>query len=292
MLRLIAKSFSRSSQSNRAYAASKAKTDYNYFDQTIKSGWSQWYKHSKYLSWLGRHVNTLNLNTMYFCAQRGLIPLLHDIGEADIFLYCVSAVTDHELCGSVGGSGVCAGQGAVQGPQPCHPVRVHRRHCGAAARWLPSVLPLPRPLRQDGGASFTRESGTADGFMSHHSTVSHHWIQQINKKMWTCGEASCEPRSSVLQVDIEVNGEPVSLQMKLGENGEAFFVKETENTLVSNDPQSRYLNKHTNIEQNRANWHEGQQQLSVMAVWGPAELLLHLSWSSRLCCVGDWLSLP
>lgn len=36
-----------------------------------------------------------------------------------------------------------------------------------------------------------------------------------------------------MQVDIEINGEPVSLQMKLGENGEAFFVKETENRLVS-----------------------------------------------------------
>ncbi|XP_067311317.1 phosphatidate phosphatase LPIN1 isoform X2 [Pseudorasbora parva] len=30
------------------------------------------------------------------------------------------------------------------------------------------------------------------------------------------------------EVDIEINGEPVSLHMKLGENGEAFFVKETE----------------------------------------------------------------
>lgn len=35
------------------------------------------------------------------------------------------------------------------------------------------------------------------------------------------------------QVDIEINGEPVSLQMKLGENGEAFFVKETESNEVS-----------------------------------------------------------
>lgn len=34
------------------------------------------------------------------------------------------------------------------------------------------------------------------------------------------------------QVDIEINGEPVSLHMKLGENGEAFFVKETENNQV------------------------------------------------------------
>ncbi|XP_063737299.1 phosphatidate phosphatase LPIN1 isoform X2 [Eleginops maclovinus] len=38
-------------------------------------------------------------------------------------------------------------------------------------------------------------------------------------------------RSSEKLVDIEVNGEPVSLHMKLGENGEAFFVKETENTM-------------------------------------------------------------
>uniref|UniRef100_A0A673BW99 phosphatidate phosphatase n=1 Tax=Sphaeramia orbicularis TaxID=375764 RepID=A0A673BW99_9TELE len=39
-------------------------------------------------------------------------------------------------------------------------------------------------------------------------------------------------RSREKLVDIEINGEPVSLHMKLGENGEAFFVKETENTLV------------------------------------------------------------
>lgn len=37
-----------------------------------------------------------------------------------------------------------------------------------------------------------------------------------------------------LQVDIEVNGEPVSLHMKLGDNGEAFFVTETENDQVLN----------------------------------------------------------
>ena len=34
------------------------------------------------------------------------------------------------------------------------------------------------------------------------------------------------------QVDIEINGEPVDLHMKLGENGEAFFVMETENGQV------------------------------------------------------------
>ncbi|XP_016530307.1 phosphatidate phosphatase LPIN1 isoform X4 [Poecilia formosa] len=38
-------------------------------------------------------------------------------------------------------------------------------------------------------------------------------------------------RSREKVVDIEINGEPVSLHMKLGENGEAFFVTETENTL-------------------------------------------------------------
>ncbi|XP_061670492.1 phosphatidate phosphatase LPIN1 isoform X2 [Syngnathoides biaculeatus] len=38
-------------------------------------------------------------------------------------------------------------------------------------------------------------------------------------------------RSREKVVDIEINGEAVSLHMKLGENGEAFFVKEAENTL-------------------------------------------------------------
>lgn len=33
------------------------------------------------------------------------------------------------------------------------------------------------------------------------------------------------------QVDIEVNGKPVKLCMKLGEAGEAFFVQEAENRL-------------------------------------------------------------
>lgn len=38
---------------------------------------------------------------------------------------------------------------------------------------------------------------------------------------------------STLQVDIEINGEPVDLHMKLGENGEAFFVQELESDEVS-----------------------------------------------------------
>ncbi|KAL2098573.1 hypothetical protein ACEWY4_005053 [Coilia grayii] len=53
------------------------------------------------------------------------------------------------------------------------------------------------------------------------------------------GQLQCSPfhvrfgkmgvlRSREKVVDIEINGEPVTLHMKLGENGEAFFVKETE----------------------------------------------------------------
>ncbi|KAK3537869.1 hypothetical protein QTP70_020954, partial [Hemibagrus guttatus] len=38
-------------------------------------------------------------------------------------------------------------------------------------------------------------------------------------------------RSREKVVDIEINGEPVNLHMKLGENGEAFFVKETESDI-------------------------------------------------------------
>lgn len=61
--------------------------------------------------------------------------------------------SDHELCGSVGRPGVCAGQGAVQGTEPCDPVGMYRRHRGAAARRLAAVLALPRALRQDGRAA-------------------------------------------------------------------------------------------------------------------------------------------
>lgn len=35
------------------------------------------------------------------------------------------------------------------------------------------------------------------------------------------------------QIDIEVNGEAVELHMKLGDNGEAFFVQEAEQQNVS-----------------------------------------------------------
>ena len=39
----------------------------------------------------------------------------------------------------------------------------------------------------------------------------------------------------ILQIDIEINGEPVELHMKLGDNGEAFFVRETEQHNVSSE---------------------------------------------------------
>ncbi|GAA6082873.1 phosphatidate phosphatase LPIN1-like isoform X1 [Tachysurus ichikawai] len=42
-------------------------------------------------------------------------------------------------------------------------------------------------------------------------------------------------RSREKVVDIEVNGEPVSLQMKLGDRGEAFFIMES-NDRVQNAP--------------------------------------------------------
>uniref|UniRef100_A0A3P8SD71 Lipin N-terminal domain-containing protein n=1 Tax=Amphiprion percula TaxID=161767 RepID=A0A3P8SD71_AMPPE len=40
-------------------------------------------------------------------------------------------------------------------------------------------------------------------------------------------------RSREKVVDMEINGEPVDLHMKLGDNGEAFFVQETENDQVT-----------------------------------------------------------
>uniref|UniRef100_A0A8D0CHP0 phosphatidate phosphatase n=1 Tax=Scleropages formosus TaxID=113540 RepID=A0A8D0CHP0_SCLFO len=42
-------------------------------------------------------------------------------------------------------------------------------------------------------------------------------------------------RSKEKVIDIEVNGEPVDLHMKLGDNGEAFFVQETEEQNVSDE---------------------------------------------------------
>lgn len=89
----------------------------------------------------------------------------------------MSPVTDHELCGSVGGPGVCAGQGAVQRTQPCNAVWMYRCHRGPAARRLPAVLPISRPLRQNGCVEIPRESGeiieslTVSVFVSFHDAA-------------------------------------------------------------------------------------------------------------------------
>lgn len=66
---------------------------------------------------------------------------------------------DYELRGPVSGPGVCPGQGAVPRTQPCHPFWLHWCHCGEAAWWVPAVLAVPRPLRQDGCPPVPRESG-------------------------------------------------------------------------------------------------------------------------------------
>uniref|UniRef100_A0A671V3Y0 phosphatidate phosphatase n=1 Tax=Sparus aurata TaxID=8175 RepID=A0A671V3Y0_SPAAU len=58
-------------------------------------------------------------------------------------------------------------------------------------------------------------------------------------------------RSKEKVIDIEVNGEPVDLHMKLGDNGEAFFVQESEQLNVSsklNTAASRFLISLVNIE--------------------------------------------
>lgn len=55
---------------------------------------------------------------------------------------------------------------------------------------------------------------------------------------WTRGGSGGRQRvpplhHAPLQVDIEINGEPVDLHMKLGDSGEAFFVQELESDEVS-----------------------------------------------------------
>jgi phosphatidate phosphatase PAH1 len=52
------------------------------------------------------------------------------------------------------------------------------------------------------------------------------------------------------QVDIEINGVPVEMQMKLGESGEAFFVEELpgEENEVGSIDQNEELSQHLNKE--------------------------------------------
>lgn len=65
---------------------------------------------------------------------------------------------------------------------------------------------------------------------------------------------------SVSQVDIEVNGEPVEIHMKLGDSGEAFFVEEIpeddestvpENLATSPIPTSQFMYEEEDEEDGR-----------------------------------------
>lgn len=60
-----------------------------------------------------------------------------------------------------------------------------------------------------------------------------------------------------LQVDIEINGEPVDLHMKLGDNGEAFFVEENKSLEV------------------------GRKEVSVIIQRGVLKILLFFFFTSR-----------
>lgn len=115
--------------------------------------------------WRSAYVKGLKckLNRIQSITSREFLVGKKSVRALSLLFPSMSPVTDHELCGSVGGPGVCAGQRAVQGTQPCNPVWMYRCHRGAAARWLPAVLPLPRPLRQDGRAAVPWESGEIIG---------------------------------------------------------------------------------------------------------------------------------
>lgn len=69
--------------------------------------------------------------------------------------------SDNELCGAAGWPGVCDCEGALQGTEPCHAVRMHRYHRCPPAQWQSAVLSFPRPLREDGCSAFPGESGEA-----------------------------------------------------------------------------------------------------------------------------------
>ena len=68
-------------------------------------------------------------------------------------------VSNHELCGAAGGTGDRHSEGALQGHQPGHAVRLHRRSGCATAGWLLPVLTLPRALREAGGPEVQGEGG-------------------------------------------------------------------------------------------------------------------------------------
>uniref|UniRef100_A0A665T5F4 phosphatidate phosphatase n=1 Tax=Echeneis naucrates TaxID=173247 RepID=A0A665T5F4_ECHNA len=112
-------------------------------------------------------------------------------------------------------------------------------------------------------------------------------------------------RSREKVVDIEINGEPVSLHMKLGENGEAFFVKETENMLVStdglDDSRSSTPKSDSELSQNKDNpeilwtWGELPQAAQVTKTRTAATIEIWIvNFSLILSCISGFsgVSLP
>lgn len=75
----------------------------------------------------------------------------------------------HELRGAAGGPGAGDGEGAVQGSQSGHAVRLHRRDRGPTAwRNLP-VLPFPCALWKTGSAAVQGENSERPIRFSHYS---------------------------------------------------------------------------------------------------------------------------
>lgn len=63
--------------------------------------------------------------------------------------------------------------------------------------------------------------------------VFYNLIEVLKCKNLPDSEALFHCETLILQIDIEINGESVDLHMKLGDNGEAYFVQEVEQNNVS-----------------------------------------------------------
>lgn len=74
------------------------------------------------------------------------------------------------------------------------------------------------------------------------------------------------PLLPVFQVDMEINGEPVDLHMKLGDNGEAFFVQETENDQVHPLIPASSKGKYSNFSNLNRDSNENRKTLSSPSV--------------------------
>lgn len=84
----------------------------------------------------------------------------------------------------------------------------------------------------------------------------------------------------LLQIDIEVNGEPVDLHMKLGDNGEAFFVQETEQQNVSTHTHTQSLMK-SKVDKDL----DMKDQPICCIVFSFHERFLHLTASGDSACM-------